>query len=203
MDLKVIFDSSYDVIFVADKNGKALRVSSACEKFWGIKKEDFIGSNVFKLEEQGVFSPSITRMVLEQKKKISTIQKTNTGRTLLVVGTPIMDETGNIQRIVNASRDITEIGQLQKELSETKDLLERYQGETNQSNGNNIPSEVPPYKLEVYDDLDLYKTLKSIEQQILEYTISKYKTTVEIAKALNVSQSTISKKLNKLGISIK
>ena len=204
MDLKVIFESSYDVIFVADKDGRALRVSAACEKFWGIKKEDFIGSNVFKLEEEGVFSPSVTRMVLEQGKKISTIQKTNTGRTLLVMGTPIRDEYGNIIRIVNASRDITEVDKLHQELSETKEILGRYQREIKELKHKNASiNSNAPYQLEIFGDLDLFETLKSIEKQILEYTLNKYKTTVEVAKALNVSQSTISKKLNKLGIQLK
>lgn len=40
-DLKVLFDSSYDAIFVSDANGKTLRVSSACERYWGISKKSF------------------------------------------------------------------------------------------------------------------------------------------------------------------
>lgn len=131
-DLRIIFESSYDVIFVADENGTALRVSDSCERFWGVKKEEFIGSNVFKLEEQGVFTPSVTRMVLEQKRKISTIQKTDKNRTLLVVGTPVFDKSGKVRRIVNASRDITEIDQLQKELNEMKEISAGYQREIQQ-----------------------------------------------------------------------
>lgn len=170
VDLKVIFESSYDVIFVADGHGTALRVSSACEKFWGIKKEDFIGSNVFKLEEEGVFSPSVTRMVLEQKKKISTIQKTNTERTLLVVGTPIFDEGGNVKRIVNASRDITEIDQLQKELNEMKEISARYQGEIKRLKGDkvNIPNINLVYKSQIMQNvIDQIKRVANYDSNVL------------------------------------
>ncbi|MDQ0219525.1 PAS domain S-box protein [Peribacillus cavernae] len=128
-DLQVLFDSSYDVIFVSDANGKALRVSSACERLWGKKKEEFLEQTVYELEKQNVFSPSITRMVLQEKRKISTIQKTSTGKTLLVVGTPVKDKDGNIIRVVNASRDITEINKLQSELKEMRGIAEHYQRE--------------------------------------------------------------------------
>jgi PAS domain S-box-containing protein len=128
-DLKVLFDSSYDVIFVSDANGKALRISSACERLWGKKKEEFLDQTVYDLEKQNVFSPSVTSMVLKEKRKISTIQKTSTGKTLLVVGTPVKDKNGNIIRVVNASRDITEINKLQDELMEMHGIAERYQRE--------------------------------------------------------------------------
>lgn len=129
IDLKTIFESTYDAIFVADGNGVALRVNSACERLWGIKKEDFIGRSTLDMEKEGFFHPSVTRLVLESKKKSSTIQKTRTGKTLLVVGTPVMDENGKILRIINASRDITEIDQLKQELQESKEISERYQRE--------------------------------------------------------------------------
>ncbi|RFU70561.1 PAS domain S-box protein [Peribacillus saganii] len=128
-DLKVLFDSSYDVLFVSDANGNALRVSSACERLWGKSKEDFLRQNVYELENEKVFYPSITRMVLQEKRKISAIQKTSTGKTLLVVGTPVKDKNGNVVRVVNASRDITEINKLQEELIAARAIAERYQKE--------------------------------------------------------------------------
>jgi PAS domain S-box-containing protein len=132
IDLKTIFESSYDVIFVSDGNGIALRVSSACEWLWGKKQEEMVGRSVYDLEREGAFRPSVTRLVLESKQKVSSIQKTSTGRTLLVVGTPVMDHEGNITRVINASRDITEIEKLQRELQEMKTISKRYQQEIEQ-----------------------------------------------------------------------
>jgi len=54
-DLQTIFDTSFDVIYVSDGNGVTLRVSSACERLWGLKKEELIGRSVFELEAEGVF----------------------------------------------------------------------------------------------------------------------------------------------------
>jgi PAS domain S-box-containing protein len=129
LDLQAIFDSSYDVIYVADGAGITLRVSSACERLWGLKESQLVGKSVFELEREGVFRPSITRLVLERKEKVSFIQTTKTGRRLMVVGTPIKDEQGNMIRVVNASRDITQISQLQGELEEMKVIMEGYKKE--------------------------------------------------------------------------
>lgn len=128
-DLKAIFDISYDVIYVSDGNGITLRVSSASERLWGYKEEELVGRSVYQLEKEGVYSPSVTRMVLEKKDRVSITQMTKTGRRLMVVGTPIKDEQGNIIRVVNASRDITEISRLKSELEEVKQLTEGYKQE--------------------------------------------------------------------------
>ncbi|RTQ92442.1 PAS domain S-box protein [Lysinibacillus telephonicus] len=126
-DLKALFESSYDVLYVSDNKGNTLRVSSACKYFWGETADNLIGRNVIDLEKQGVYTPSITRLVLEKGEKISAIQTTKKNRRLLVIGTPIKDDNGNIIRVVNASRDITEIELLQEEIEQMKSLVEDYQ----------------------------------------------------------------------------
>jgi PAS domain S-box-containing protein len=129
LDLKAIFDTSYDVIYVADGEGNTLRVSAAAEKLWGYKESELVGKSVYQLEREGVFKPSIIRIVLEKKERVTLIQTTKTGRRLMVVGTPIKDEDGTIIRVVNASRDITEVSQLQSELEMMKQLTEGYRQE--------------------------------------------------------------------------
>ncbi|MFC4769470.1 sigma 54-interacting transcriptional regulator [Effusibacillus consociatus] len=131
-DLKAVFETSYDVIYVSDGEGMTLRVSSASEKLWGYKPEELVGKTVHELEKQGVFKPSITRLVLERKEKVQTIQTTKTGRRLMVVGTPIKNGEGNIIRVINTSRDITHESRLQLELEDIKSLMEGYKRELEQ-----------------------------------------------------------------------
>lgn len=128
-DLKAVFDSSYDVIYVSDGNGITLRVSSACERLWGCKAEDLIGKSVYELEDKGIFKPSITRLVLEKRHQVQAIQTTVKGIRLMVVGTPIKDSNNNIHRVVNFSRDITQEDILETELKELKNLLDGYKQE--------------------------------------------------------------------------
>ncbi|WP_272999626.1 sigma 54-interacting transcriptional regulator, partial [Hydrogenibacillus schlegelii] len=125
-DLQTIFDNSYDVIYVSDGSGITMRVSSACERLWGMKKEELVGRSVFELEAEGVFRPSVTRLVLETGRKVQVLQETMTGRRLMVVGTPIKDASGRIVRVVNASRDVTEIEELERELHQLKSIVEGY-----------------------------------------------------------------------------
>ncbi|MFB4165002.1 sigma-54 interaction domain-containing protein [Alteribacillus sp. JSM 102045] len=182
IDLKTIFDSSYDVLFVADGEGKAIRVSSACERLWGIKRSDFLGRNTNDLERDGVFQPSVTRLVLEQKRKVSVIQKTRTGKTLLVVGTPVMNENGKVVRIINASRDVTEIHQLQDELMETRRLLEHYQNEIQHLKSEN--QSVLSNKL-VYQSEKMQQLIEQVQ------VIAKYETPVLITGESGVGKEVI------------
>ncbi|MEW4241382.1 MULTISPECIES: sigma-54 interaction domain-containing protein [Priestia] len=129
MDLKAIFETSYDVMYVSDGEGNTIRASSACLELWGKKENELIGRNVIDLEKEGIYTPSITRLVLEQKKKVSAIQTTKEGRRLMVVGTPIKNEQGEVIRVINASRDITEVSQMQSEISEMKRLIAGYKQE--------------------------------------------------------------------------
>ncbi|UTR10298.1 sigma 54-interacting transcriptional regulator [Evansella sp. LMS18] len=129
IDLKAVFESSFDMIVVADETGRILRVNSACEQLWGQEREEYIGRNALDLEAEGVFRPSIIRAVLERQEKIQMVQTTKTGRRLMVLGSPVKDSKGNIVRVVNISRDITAEEKLEMELEDTKALLEGYKKE--------------------------------------------------------------------------
>lgn len=132
LDFKAIFDHSYDVIYVSDGEGRTLRVSAASERLWGYKESELVGKTVYQLEAEGVYRPSVTREVLERGEKVSLVQTTKTGRRLLVVGTPIKDGYGNILRVVNASRDVTELKELENEIDLLKQMMEGYRQEIEQ-----------------------------------------------------------------------
>ena len=168
MDLKAIFDSSYDVIYVSDGKGTTLRVSSACKELWGKDQKELIGKNVNELEEEGIYKPSITRLVLEQGKKISTIQTTRTGRRLMVVGTPIKDKEGNVERVVNASRDITEVHQLQSEIDELKQVMSGYKQELMELRKENSEKKQVVYQSQKMKEVtDLSRRVAQVDSTVL------------------------------------
>lgn len=169
-DLKAIFDISYDVIYVSDGDGITLRVSSACEKLWGKKQKELVGKSVYELETMGIYTPSVTRIVLEKKETVSVIQRTRTGRRLMVVGTPIKDETGKIIRVVNASRDITEVDRLQSELNEIRQKMEGYKQELEQLKSKTLAKNQIIYQsLEMEKVISLAYRVKDVESTILIY----------------------------------
>lgn len=125
-DLETIFDSAADEIFVTDGDGITLRVNSACESLYGVPATALIGKNVRDLAEEGIFTPSITPMVLKARDRVTVVQETKTGRHILAVANPVKDNHGNIVRIVTTSRDISEFCDLKQRLSDTEDLMQRY-----------------------------------------------------------------------------
>jgi PAS domain S-box-containing protein len=111
---------------VTDGEGKTLRVNSACERFYGIPAEELIGKHVSDLEREGVFSPSITPLVLKLREPITLVQTTKNGRRIVATANPIFDADGKIVRIVTNSRDVTDFHNLKTRLSETEDLVNLY-----------------------------------------------------------------------------
>jgi transcriptional regulator with PAS, ATPase and Fis domain len=129
-DLHAILSSIYDEILVVNAKGELIRYSeNVIEDFWHMDLKELIGKNILELEAEGLFEPSVTRLVIEKGKKVSVVQETRTGRKILAVGNPVFNEKNELDRIIIASRDITETTRLKSELKEIKHLSEQYKKE--------------------------------------------------------------------------
>lgn len=128
-DIHKLFETNWDVIYASDADGITLEVSSASKTIWGVDAESLVGKSIYELEKKRIFYPSITRMVLESKRRVQAIQTTATGKKLLVLGTPITDENGRITRVINTSRIILNENELAEELEETRRLMDGYKRE--------------------------------------------------------------------------
>ncbi|MFD2924958.1 sigma 54-interacting transcriptional regulator [Halobacillus naozhouensis] len=130
-DLNAILATMYDEILVVNHRGELLRYSdNFIPGFWGVSDlKEIVGKSLLELEKQGVFSPSVVRLVLDKKKKVSVVQTTPNGKSVLAVGNPVLNDKGDIHRIIVASRDITETKKLKSELRETKRISKNYKEE--------------------------------------------------------------------------
>ncbi|MEH7074890.1 sigma 54-interacting transcriptional regulator [Neobacillus drentensis] len=129
-DLHAILSSIYDEILVVNNKGELIRFSeNIIQDFWKVDLNELIGKNILELEDQGLFTPSVTRLVLEKRKKVSVVQETKAGRKILAVGNPVFNEKNELDRIIIASRDITETTRLKSELQEIKKISEQYKKE--------------------------------------------------------------------------
>ena len=54
-ELDAIIESSFDGLYIADGEGKTLRVNKAFEMIMGISREEFLGKNVEDIEKEGWF----------------------------------------------------------------------------------------------------------------------------------------------------
>lgn len=128
-ELESVMNLSGEMVTITDAGGIVLRVNNTCERILGVKESDLIGKSTMVLQENGVINSSSTQQVLEKKQKITHYQTTKSGRRLLVEGHPIFHDDGTLYKVINISRDITEISNLQKKLEETKKILDYYQKE--------------------------------------------------------------------------
>lgn len=127
--LDMIMDVIYDVITITDNEGVFINASRSCEKNFAISKEDLIGKSYKYLEDIGIFSESVTGLVLKNKEQVTIIQTTKANKQLLVTGIPKFDDNGDLYKIINVSRDITEIENLKDQLKKTQQVVEWFKCE--------------------------------------------------------------------------
>ncbi|MFZ5646286.1 MAG: sigma 54-interacting transcriptional regulator [Bacillota bacterium] len=167
-DLEAIFNSSYDEIFVIDGKGVVTKVNKISETYYGVKTDEIIGQNVLELEKKGFFKPSVTRMVFEEKRRITTAQKTRSGKELIVTANPVFNEAGEITRVVVNSRDITELTNLRQKLSDTEKLAETYRSQIMQLQKEKITSdEVVACSSQMKQLLDLVEKIAQVDSTVL------------------------------------
>ncbi|WP_019119724.1 sigma-54 interaction domain-containing protein [Brevibacillus massiliensis] len=124
-----IMNAITDGIYVTDKHGNTVWLNDASEKNLRRPRSEFIGKNSLELEEAGIFTPSVVRMILETGRPVSTVQSVNSDCQYLVTGHLLRDEQGEIEYIVIHSRDITQAVQLTNQFEELESLLSLYSDE--------------------------------------------------------------------------
>lgn len=128
-DLQAIIESSADGIFVCDGDANVLRVNRAYDEITGLDTSGFYGKNMRDLVADGTYSQSTTLLVLEKNAPVNLVQKTNTGKSLLVSAKPVYDEIGKITRVVSSVRDITELYNLEMKIQEAERMSEEFRKE--------------------------------------------------------------------------
>lgn len=115
-ELDAIIQNSYDAIYIADANGITLKTNDAIERLTGIPKEYYIGKDLRYLEKRGVVQKSVSFEVMKHKKPVTVIQENALGKVILITGSPVFDEQGEVIRVVTNLRDISELNRLREEL---------------------------------------------------------------------------------------
>lgn len=128
-ELAAIIQSSYDGIFITDGSGIVLRLNNAYERITGIKASEIVGRNMKELVEAGYYDESVTLLVMEKRQTVTINQTVKHNRKILVTGSPLFDENGQLFRVVTNVRDITELTHLQNQLMKTKEQTLKYQTE--------------------------------------------------------------------------
>lgn len=146
--LDSIIESSFDGIWISDKDGNVLKINKASERINEVKKSDVVGRNVRDLVKEGLYNKSVTLEVLERKASVTLLQKVRSGKSILVTGNPVFDDEGNLELVVVNERDITQLNELNQALKESKALTRRYQSELSMIQLGNLEKDNIIYKSE-------------------------------------------------------
>lgn len=117
-----------DAVFIDDADGVCQWCNDACEEMYNIEYDEIVGRHVENLEKSGIFTPSVTRRVLEEKREITIIHENRFGRRLLTTGSPVFVPmtsgewvaagegrySRTIAFVLTTSRDITQISTVQE-----------------------------------------------------------------------------------------
>jgi PAS domain S-box-containing protein len=120
-----IINGIYTDVIISDSTGTIVYANNATDYWFHMAKEDLIGQSVFELERKRVFYPSITKKVLETKKKQTMIQDTKSGKKLLITGDIIYDQHKQIKYVVSYSQDVTDIEKLRAYVEEVESELQK------------------------------------------------------------------------------
>ena len=130
VQLEAIFKSSSDGIWLCDGNGKILNINKASEKINAIKAKDVVGKNVREIVAEGLIDRSVTLEVLETGRQVSLLQYLKrTNKYLLVTGTPVFDQRGQISLVVVNERDMTQLNTMKEQLAQTRMETQRFKDE--------------------------------------------------------------------------
>jgi PAS domain S-box-containing protein len=131
--LEAMYNASSESIWVLSGKGSVVSINNAGEALLGLRAEEVVGKSVDELVAAGFIDQSVTRQVLETGRQVSLLQSTHyTGKQLLVTGTPVFDENGNISMVIVNERDMTQLTKLQEQLQRVKEEKNRINAELNQ-----------------------------------------------------------------------
>ena len=135
-NLDAVIESSFDGIYLTDREGTTIKTNSAIERITGIPKEYYIGKKMEYLMERGILESSLTKQVIKQKKSVSRVQLNRAGQETLLTGNPIYNDEGEIEGVVTNIRDLSELMNLQKALQKADEINKRYRKQIKQLKGN-------------------------------------------------------------------
>lgn len=128
-DFDVLLDSIHDGIWIINGNGITLYANKAMKRIAGISPKDVIGKHVTIPMIQGKFTNCVTLIALAQKKTVTQFDDYSNGKHCLNTSTPILDENGNVERVVAIIRDMCEYDDLHKKVLDAEQTVKQYKGE--------------------------------------------------------------------------
>lgn len=188
-DLEAILSTIYDEIIVVDANGTLLRASTHyIPTQWNLPPQEQIGQQIDQIQTHHHLLYQVLNKVKKSKSKISLMQIEGDS-PLIAVGNPILSTNGKLDRVVIASRDLTEMARLQRELERT-----RKQSTTYQKKIEELQNKIPQFgdKTPIFASASMLEIMKEVQQ------IAQFSATVMVTGESGVGKEVIADAIHAL-----
>lgn len=119
-----VLNALNDAICISDNNGIVLFINEPHTRLTGIKPHEIVGFDVRETIKHGLYDTVLNPEVVRTRQPIIKVQHVRSGKTLVLEGTPVFDENGDVSLVVTIIRDITKLTEMQEQLSAQNELLE-------------------------------------------------------------------------------
>jgi PAS domain S-box-containing protein len=132
LDAFAIGDAVSDGICLVDSKGIVTAINKGYTEITEIQEEELVGKHIQEAVKEGYFNNSVSLLVIEQKKKITSLATINqNNKKVLITGNPIFDEKGKVTQVLTVMRDLTELLKLRDKVERTERKNEKYLSELN------------------------------------------------------------------------
>lgn len=124
-----IMESSYDGIYITDKDTMTIYVNRAYERMTGKDRSEYVGKTMEELLKEGLVKTHISEDVVKSRKSITLTEELVSGKKVIITGSPVFNRRGEVTAVISNIRDISEIISLEKESRVSEEILSLYREE--------------------------------------------------------------------------
>ncbi len=127
-ELECLIEAVDDGIVVSDGQGYVIRVNKAYQHMTGITADEYVGKHVKELLHAGYIGRTTSDIVIEHKTALHVTDIRN-NKELLLTSVPVLNEAGDVIRVVTVFRDLADLNNLKKQLAQLEKMELKYQQE--------------------------------------------------------------------------
>jgi PAS domain S-box-containing protein len=124
--VQAIIESVNDGVYIVDRDGYYITANEGFERITGIKRSDIVGKHTTYLVERGWIARPVNLQVLKDQQNRTRLVRYPSGKNTLVSAAIVWDKNRVPIGAVSSLRDLTELNEIQSQLTRSADLIQEY-----------------------------------------------------------------------------